>query len=293
MSVIKWMMTGLGLWVATLNGGHAATAEPVDSETTDVVTSEEPQRSWQAGVSADYFTDLEQANPVSSFGLNVSSAAGEGTAFVSQSLSKRYYIYEDQPEFGLSDAVLGYSQAIPARIKGMSFSASLSATLPTSDYSQRHDVYSKPQIGLSAAESFLSERLSFQYGIYLKGYISRYTSEASGDGIGGRPLPKFAYGASQSGQYQILQKLTGSYSLGYNEIYYYTLEPNATEALSVVNLPDQTYNVSMSLGWSFDRHLQTSLGFSQGSQLLHAGTTDLVLFDEDVSQVFMAANYQY
>lgn len=251
-------------------------------------------KAWSLSLSADYFASMQGVNPASSFGLSASKVYQEKyRTFFSQSLVKPYYIYEGEPEFDFADSSFGISGPLPEWFEGLKLSWNLAATLPLSDYSRRNEVYTKPQAAISASESRLDDRLSLQYGAYFRAFFSKYQSERTGHGRGGRPLPILSYGVSHSGSYKISDAYSAAYSLAYNETHYYSLDPVGSETIRAIDLPDQTYAVSFSTSWAATDAWSWSLGLTQGSQILHAGTVDLVLYDEDRSQWFVATRYSF
>lgn len=247
---------------------------------------------WLAGLSADYFADMQGTNPASSFGLNASTDYQGYTLTMSQSIVKPYFIYPGESPIDFSDTVISLSHPLPEWLEGMNLSLSATATLPLSQYSRRNDIYTKPKMALAASHKFFEDKLQFSYGIHTMLYISEFQSEATGAGRGGGALPKFGYGYSHSGRYKLNQDFSTSYSLSYNQTYYYSLDPTTTEALTVVNLPDETYSVSFSLGWSISDQWSLSAGLTQGTQILHGGTVDLVIYDVARSQWFLVTRYQ-
>ncbi|MFW7380982.1 MAG: hypothetical protein ACOH5I_19355 [Oligoflexus sp.] len=251
------------------------------------------EQQWTLGLSADYFSNLQGVNPASSVGANAGRKFDDYQLFISQSVVKPYVIYVDENEFNLSDTVIGVSHPLPSWIAGMNFSGSASLSLPLSHYSRRNEIYTKPMLAISALDSLWDGTLNFSYSINARFHLSKFQSEVTGDGRGGRPLPKFSYGASHGGSYLFYEDFTALYNLTYNETIYYSLDPISSEALTVVDLPDQTYAVSFTVNYAVTEKWGASLGLTQGSQIIHAGTTDLVLFDEDLSQWFFTSRYQF
>ena len=107
-------------------------------------------------------------------------------------------------------------------------------------------------------------------------------------------MPVYSLGISHGGSYGIIDKLSASYSLSLNRIWYYELDPEAGQDPVVVSdITDEVYSVSMQLSYAIEHGLTLSLGTSKGNLITQVGTLDLAFFDEDLSQYYISLGYLF
>ena len=245
---------------------------------------------FSKSVGASYSTDLTGSNPVSSFNGSLSYKWTEKISFaVSQSITKRFFIYPNQDEFSLSDTVLSASYSL-GEIWSLNHRLSLSGSLPISEYSRDNDRYSTFSLSYGSSHSPV-EKLNLSYGLSGRLFTSRYQSEISGDGRGGFALPVSSFGISHSGSYQILDSLSATYSLSNTRVWYYDLNPD--EALAFSDVPDDTYSASLGISYSLGQGISISTGFAKGNLITQIDSLDLAIFDAELSQWYINLSYSF
>ena len=251
-------------------------------------------KSWQGSAGASYSSDFTGASPLASFYLGFSQPLNKTvTLGMNQGVNKKFYIYPDEDEFSLSDTSLYVSNSLGEWLM-LSHSLSFSFSLPVSKYSRENEKYTNLKLGWAGAHKILSDKLGLSYGISGIAYLSKYQSSVSNDGLGGTPLPVYSLGISHGGSYGIIDKLSASYSLSLNRIWYYELDPEAGQDPVVVSdITDEVYSVSMQLSYAIEHGLTLSLGTSKGNLITQVGTLDLAFFDEDLSQYYISLGYLF
>ena len=277
----------------TVEPDEAASESEDTGNESEPTANDKPQREWSLASNASLSSDTSFNDPTSSLGLSYSRPWQSYNVSASLSLLKKYYIYPSEDELVLNDPSISLSREVFTIGDLFPFRASLSMTLPLSEFSRDNNIYSRLSAGLSTSEQLLAERLSISYRMKATLHTSEYQSTQGGDGVGGSALPMWSYLLGQSGSYKILETWSLSYSLGYSEITYYDLDPNKVEAATVVDLPDQSYSLSASISWQAFPSLGFEFGFNQGSQILYPGLVDVVIYDEEFSQWFISLQHVY
>ncbi len=261
------------------------------SRTTTVPPSQE--RLWSLSSAASLSSDPSLANPSASIGLSYRRPWQDFQVSGNLSFLKKFYIYPSEDELVLNDPSLGISRELFRLAAWFPVNGNLSMTLPLSEFSRENSIISRISAGLSGFEQILDKRLGLSYAIRSTLHLSEYETTKGGDGLGGSPLPIWSYSLQHAGEYQLGHNWSCSYSLAYSEVYYYDLDPNESEALTAVDLPDQSYNLSTGVNWQAQASLRVGLGYNQGSQILYPGLQDFVLYDEDLSQWYLSLEYIY
>ena len=136
--------------------------------------------------------------------------------------------------------------------------------------------------------------MGLSYGVSGTGYLSKYQSEKSDEGLGGSPLPLASLSLSHGGSYSILESLKAVYSLALTRIWYYELDPEQDSILfSISDLPDEIYRASFGISHTMDKGLSLSAGFSKGNLITQIGTLDLAFFDEELSQYYLSLGWSF
>lgn len=234
-------------------------------------------------------TSYEQANRsigVSQLYASIGAAASKTLSLsFTQSALQYSRVDEDDPEFELNDSLVRLSYNPISALKNLRASFSGSATLPVSNYSRRHNIYS--QLGVSgslhaSAFSWFSAYLS----LGLRQYLSEYDSENPEENGIGRALPSHGYSLSHGSQIDFGGGLFFGYSISQSETFYHSIADASPTAQSLV-ASDQFFSVSAELGWSVS-NLQLAIGYSQGRLLERPGLQDYIFYDEDASRHYLS-----
>ncbi|SME97193.1 hypothetical protein [Pseudobacteriovorax antillogorgiicola] len=273
--MIKAFITVLGLFIA----GSTVVAKPYY---------------WSGSTAASYSSDFEGANPSALFSLALNYPVSDvWTLGLSQAVSKKFYIFPNEDEFGLTDTVVSTShKLIP--IWGLEHTGSFSLSLPISESSLDNEKITTAKAAWSGSHSILDSQLSLSYGLNAAGYFSVYQSELSDDGLGGAPLPTSSVGISHGGSYTMLESLSANYSISYTRVWYYNLDPEVTSLLiAIADVPNELFNNTIGLTYSMDKGLSVSAGFSKGNQITQLGSIDLAIFDAELTQYYLSLAWSF
>ncbi len=260
---------------------QASTISPEENIT------QQPDKNWSKGAEASFSTDLDGNNPVKSFSGRVGYKPNDDLGFsIAQNITQKFYIYPNEDELSLSDTVISASYSVGEMFQlGHSFAASMS--LPISEESRDNEKYTTISISWSANHTPF-EKISFSYGLSARGYLSKYQSQISGDGLGGAPFPIASTGFSHGCNYQLMENLGFNYSISNSRVWYYDLNPD--EALGAYDVPNDLF--SASIGMSFTRDFLTiSTGFSKGNLITQRDSLDLAIFDQELSQWYISLGF--
>jgi hypothetical protein len=239
---------------------------------------------WDASLSSDLTIPFVQGDPMLSFGASLTYPFTKKYSLsLSQGLEKNLYIDSETREFEWSDSVLSFNIFPRSLIPKVGWTLRIMATLPLSNSSQIHEVYSKPEARWTAAYP-LTESLSLGFNAFIRYTWSRYDSTKPEDGSGGVPLPELSGGLGHSGNWSFLPEWTLSYGVNYSEIKYHTITYEGAGDPPINSQADQAYSVSMSVSWSVTPVDTLTSAYSYGGILLQPGLDDYVLYDKEESR---------
>jgi hypothetical protein len=228
--------------------------------------------------------------PITQASLSASySPSSQVQLGASQSFTKNYLINQDGDEFVINDTNLYLGTALMMH-DALSFSASLSTTLPASERSQRYEI--QTITSLSGGVDYRPwQILSLGAGLGGSYHFNKYDTEPTGEQGTGAALPHYSLYAEQSASLSFLKDGFLGYAFTFTETYYHKIEEDAPNSTSR-DISDQAYQIRVFTGYAFS-YFTVSLGFIQGTLLELPGIKDYVLFDEERSIGFVSLSTKF
>ncbi len=244
-------------------------------------------------LSLDYDSGFVENDPVLSFAAQYQQKLDPlyGIQCV-QGISKNFYTDATQTEWVLGDTMLALLLYPMSLVPPVTWTVRLGMTLPLSQASRRNQVYSRPELA-STASYALSTATKISATGFLRMPWSAYQTTAGTDGVGGDPLPRYAYGAA----FTLLQEAFWQSQLflraSYYETKYYKSTEEGASTLPLLGLPEQGYSLTLRMEWPLTEQLALTGGISQGSVLEQAGLSDYKIFDEEASTWSLGIGYSF